>query len=109
MVFCLSLAVTFSKCFVSPPDPRKFCLGLSRFWGMSGERQHEWLGLEAFSLLECLPLLPYPCFLVNHTVLAQVSLHGSPYVCGALHCPLADLLWNHLWNRSEIFRRADGD
>lgn len=49
------------------------------------------------------------CSSESHFVLALFSLHGSPYGCGSSHCPLADLLWNYLWDRNKIIRRADGD
>lgn len=75
-----------------------------------GEKWHEWLGLRgsvSFCMLALVPI--HLSSSESHFVLALLSLHGSPYGCGSSHCPLADLLWNHLWNRSKIFRRADGD
>lgn len=75
-----------------------------------GENQCEWLSLRGSVSSWMLALVPN-CLssTESHFDLALLSLHDSPYGCGSSHCPLADLLRNHLRNRSKIFRRADGD
>ena len=113
IAFCLWFWLwLFSRCFARPQYMLSIrfnwsCMG---FGGMRVEKSSmNGSDSEAVSLLECLPLFPYACLPVNQILFwLCFFLHGSPHGCGSSHCPLADLLWNHLWNRSKIFRRADG-
>lgn len=112
IVVCFSVWIRpslFSSCFVHPPTLGMLPLEVSGFWGMRVEKS-SMNGLDSEDSFWILAFVSiHLSSRESHFVLALLSLLDWPNSSNSLPFPLADLLWNHLWNRSKIFRRADGD